>query len=340
MGSTLMMATKTKWSRRLGSLACAVLLGFSLSLVATAADARAGRSGSFGSRGTRTWSAPPSTSVAPGVAAPLTRSITPAPAYAAPAAPGLAAPAMGGFSRPGFGGGGFMSGLFGGFVGAGLAGMLFGHGFSGGMGGYGPGGGMGSILGLLLQLGLVFLLVRWGMNWFRNRSPQTAPRFGGNAYQPDQTANAAQQAPYASHQPVPMGRDMQVSPADFDVFEARLAEVQAAWSKADLNALRRLVTPEMLQYFGEQLAADSSRGVQNKVENVRLLKGDLAEAWEENGLAYASVAMEFEHVDYDVALDDGAIVAGDRMAPVVATEIWTFMRASGGQWMLSAIQQA
>ena len=136
-----------------------------------------------------------------------------------------------------------------------------------------------------------------------------------------------------------MGRNMQISPADFDVFEARLTDVQAAWSEADLNALRRLVTPEMLQVFGEQLGADASRGIQNKVEKVRLLKGDLAEAWEENALAYASVAMEFEHVDYDVALDGGAIVAGNQTAPVLATEIWTFMRASGGQWMLSAIQQ-
>jgi len=338
MGQDLMMASK--WSRRLGSLACAVLLGGSLSFVAADADARAGRGSNFGSRGTRTWSAPPSTSVAPGIAAPITRSITPAPAYLAPAAPGLAGPGIGGYSRPGFfGGGGFMSGLFGGFVGAGLAGMLFGHGFSGGMGGYGPGGGMGSILGLVLQLGLVFLLVRWGMNWFRSRSPEMAPRLGGSAYQPEQPTYAPQQSPYAPQQPLPMGRDMQVSPADFDAFEARLAEVQAAWSKADLNALRRLVTPEMLQYFGEQLATDASRSIQNKVENVRLLKGDLAEAWEENGLAYASLAMEFEHVDYDVALDGGAIVAGDQTALVVATEIWTFMRASGGQWMLSAIQQ-
>ena len=333
-----MMATK--WSRRVGSLACAMLLGFSLSLVATDADARAGRSGSFGSRGTRTWSAPPSTSVAPGVAAPITRSITPAPALTAPAAPGIATPGFGGLSRPGFGGGGFMSGLLGGFVGAGLVGMLFGSGFSGGMGGFGSGGGIGSILGLVLQLGLVFLLVRWGMKWFRNRSLQTAPRFDGGAYQPEQTTHEAQQTAYTPQRPLPMGRDMQVSPADFDVFEARLAEVQAAWSTADLNALRRLVTPEMLQYFGEQLATDSSRGVQNKIESVRLLKGDLAEAWEENGVAYASVAMEFQHVDYDVAMDDGAIVAGDQAALVVATEIWTFMRASGGQWMLSAIQQA
>jgi predicted lipid-binding transport protein (Tim44 family) len=256
----------------------------------------------------------------------------------------LGAPGYGGLARPGFGGGGFMSGLLGGFIGAGLVGMLFGSGFSGGMGGLGSGGGIGSMLGLILQLGLIFLLVRWGMNWYRNRSPATAPRFGGSAYQseqPTQAPHAASygSAPYAPQQPLPMGRDIQISPADFDVFEARLAEIQAAWTMADLNALRRLVTPEMLQYFGEQLATDSSQGIQNKVEHVRLLKGDLAEAWEENGMTYASVAIQFEALDYDVALDGGEVVSGDPTSPVVATEIWTFLRARGGQWMLSAIQQ-
>jgi len=256
-----------------------------------------------------------------------------------PGAPGMAAPALGGVARPGFGGGGFMSGLLGGFVGAGLVGMLFGGGFSGGLGGAGAGagGGIGSFLGLILQLGLIALLVRWGLKWYRNRTPETVPRYGAAAYQPEQAGLGSAQM--AASQMGGSRRDMQVSPADFTFFETSLAEVQAAWSMADLNALRRLVTPEMLQYFGEQLAVDASRGVQNKVENVRLLKGDLAEAWEEGGLAFASVAMEFEHVDYDVALDDGAIVAGDQTALVVATEIWTFMRASGGQWMLSAIQQ-
>lgn len=130
-----MASGKRKW--RFGSLAWAVLLGSSLSLMAVEADARAGRSGSSGSRGARTWTAPPSTSVAPGVAAPINRSITPAPAIGAPAAPALGAPGYGGLARPGFGGGGFMSGLLGGFVGAGLVGMLFGSGFSGGMGGLG-----------------------------------------------------------------------------------------------------------------------------------------------------------------------------------------------------------
>jgi predicted lipid-binding transport protein (Tim44 family) len=36
----------------------------------------------------------------------------------------------------------------------------------------------------------------------------------------------------------------------------------------------------------------------------------------------------------------GRIVDGSPSEHVTATELWTFMRAPGGQWILSAIQQA
>ena len=65
---------------------------------------------------------------------------------------------------PGFGGSagyqaaprsGFMSGLMGGLIGAGIGGLLFGHGFmGGGMGGFG-------FIGLLLQIFLLVIVVRF-----------------------------------------------------------------------------------------------------------------------------------------------------------------------------------
>jgi len=36
----------------------------------------------------------------------------------------------------------------------------------------------------------------------------------------------------------------------------------------------------------------------------------------------------------------GRIVDGSATERVTATELWTFMRAPGGAWILSAIQQA
>jgi predicted lipid-binding transport protein (Tim44 family) len=131
-----------------------------LFLTAGLAEARAGRGGGFGSRGARTFQAPPPTKTAPTPAQPIQRSTTPQPSpganQAAPGA-GVTQPA-----RPGFfsGRGGFMGGL----IGAGLLGMLLGYGLFGGLGS------LASIIGLLLQVALVVILVRFAIGFFQRRN--------------------------------------------------------------------------------------------------------------------------------------------------------------------------
>jgi predicted lipid-binding transport protein (Tim44 family) len=95
----------------------------------------------------------------------------------------------------------------------------------------------------------------------------------------------------------------------------------------------------MLGYFSEQLSANASRGVENKVEAVKLEQGDLSEAWSEAGLDYATVAMRFSMIDVTRNIADGKIIAGSDRDRVEATEVWTFLRSRGGKWILSAIQQ-
>src|SRR3981081_4071848 len=137
--------------------AIAVVMALALPLIAAVspADARIGGGGSSGSRGARTFSAPPSTSTAPGAAQPFNRTMT------QPGSPGLGAPAAAGggfFNRPGMG---MLGGLAAGFLGAGLLGMLFGGGMFGGLGG------LSSIFGLILQIGLIIIVVKLAMNWWR-----------------------------------------------------------------------------------------------------------------------------------------------------------------------------
>ena len=243
----------------------------------------------------------------------------------------------------GFFSGGFGRGLLGGLVGAGLFGMLFGHGFFGGLGG-----GM-SILGLLLQIGLLFLLFKLVMGFIRNRGPVTQGGLQGSAYDagPAQGgarpfgglggglggfgANPARNAP------------LDVSPADFNMFEQRLVQIQQAFGAEDLNALRPLVTPEMASFFAEELADNAKNGLVNKLSNVTFLQGDLSEAWRDDAAEYASVAMRFSLNDTMVDRATGKIVSGDPSTPQQATEVWTFTRRPGGspgEWKLSAIQQA
>jgi hypothetical protein len=63
-----------------------------------------------------------------------------------------------------------------------------------------------------------------------------------------------------------------------------------------------------------------------------------AEAWAEDGMEYATVAMRFSALD--VTRDrTGRVVEGDAAARSMITEIWTFARRPGDRWVLSAIQQ-
>jgi predicted lipid-binding transport protein (Tim44 family) len=107
--------------------------------------------------------------------------------------------------------------------------------------------------------------------------------------------------------------------------------------------LRRFATPEMVGYFSEELSGNARRGVVNRMSNIKLVKGDLAEAWREGGAEYATVAMQFQLIDTMVDRASGRVVSGDPNVPDQATELWTFVRAAGSgadAWMLSAIQQS
>ena len=52
----------------------------------------------------------------------------------------------------------------------------------------------------------------------------------------------------------------------------------------------------------------------------------------------ATVAMRFALTDSMVDRATGRVVEGGH--PDEVTEVWTFVRARGGAWILSAIQQA
>jgi len=316
-----------KFTRLTAVVAAALTVGVLMS----AADARVGGGGSMGSRGSRTFSAPPPTSTAPSVA-PMQRSVTQPTRPGAPNTVG-AAPAGGGFfSRPGL-----LGGLAAGFLGAGLFGMLFGHGLFGGLGG------LASFFGLILQIGLVLIIggFLWKMWQRRQQQPAYA---GGPAGSPMLRevggsgfgGSGFGAAPGGGG--TPSAAPIEITPADYDAFERLLGDIQAVYSNEDLNGLRQHLTPEMVSYFSEQLSENVSRGVVNKVSNVKLLQGDLAEAWRENGVDYASVAMRYTLVDRYLDRTSGRLVDGSE-TPEEVTEVWTFMRAGGGHWLLSAIQQ-
>jgi predicted lipid-binding transport protein (Tim44 family) len=300
--------------------AVAVVLALGLPLIAavSTADARIGGGVSSGSRGARTFSAPPSTSTAPNVAQPFNRTTTqPSPA---------GTPVGGGFfNRPGMG---LFGGLAAGFLGAGLFGMLFGGGLFGGIGG------LSSIIGLLLQIGLIVMLVRFAMSWWQRRH-ETAAAFAGG---PSPLGAQATFRPAMGFGFGSGSAPLEILPQDYETFERLLGELQTAWSNEDIARLRTLATPEMVSYVAQDIADHKARNVVNTVSNVKLLQGDLAEAWREGDTDFASVALRYSLIDKTIDRASGRLVKGSEQ-PTEVTEVWTFLRERGGNWQLSAIQQ-
>jgi predicted lipid-binding transport protein (Tim44 family) len=320
----------THFSRR--RRAAAVLaLAAALTVAAPIAEARPGGGGSFGSRGSRTYTAPSATPTAPGGGMTMQRSQT------APS-PGMGSPGM---QAPAATGRRFGGGFFAGLLGAGLIGALLGGGFFGGLGG------LASMIGLLFQVGLVVLVVMLALRFFRRRNQ---PAGAGAPYARSSLDGA--QGPSGSPAG-PMGgagsgagmfggprpqqtRPVQIGPADYQAFERLLGDIQDAYSREDRVTLGNLTTPEMVGYFDEELRNNAARGVVNRISDVKLLQGDLSEAWGEDRIDYATVAMRYALKDVMVERNSGRVVQTDTAE---AVELWTFQRQPGRGWVLSAIQQ-
>ncbi len=68
---------------------------------------------------------------------------------------------------------------------------------------------------------------------------------------------------------------------------------QGATRKWDCHSGFGNIHRVFVSYFSEQLADNASRGLINRVTDVKLLHGDLAEAWREGRTDYATVAMKY-----------------------------------------------
>ncbi|MBX3348825.1 MAG: TIM44-like domain-containing protein [Nitrospira sp.] len=196
------------------------------------------------------------------------------------------------------------------------------------------------------SFGLILLLMAIGAGafYFFRKSKQTpAPAFTGLSRSTATRGSLLDVSANRSTDDVDT-ETYTVTSEDKAAFQQLLTEIQMAWSAQDVAALRRHLTPEMLSYFSTALAEDSSRGVQNHVEDVVLLKGDVREAWSEDSTDYATVDLRWNARDYTVSTtiprgEPGYLVEGSEDTATESIEVWTFMRVQNGQWLLSAIQQ-
>jgi len=271
--------------------------------------ARAGRSGgSFGSRGTRTYSAPvqsapPRTQQTTQQAAPQTQQMAPR-------------------------GAGLFGGLAGGLAGGILGGLLFsslGHAATG----PGAAGGLG-LIDILLIGGGIFLIVR-----FFRRKKSTEDFLGGRKTSTGVTPQSGLEAGLGDISRMDGYFDEEHFMTEaIDIF----FNVQSAWVRGDVGQISSIVAPVALETLRGQIEELRGKGLVNRVEGLAIKDSAITEAWQEKGTDYITMKLKASALDYIV---DGAgrVVEGSNTEPVVFTEYWTFAREIGKDWKLSAIQQ-
>ncbi|MBX3347437.1 MAG: TIM44-like domain-containing protein [Nitrospira sp.] len=197
-----------------------------------------------------------------------------------------------------------LAGIAGGLAGTWLGHMLFGATESNAKttdtesgSGSAPASASGNSFGLILLL----MAIGAGAFYFFRKSKQTpAPVFTGLSRSTSTRGSLLDVSANRSTDDVDT-ETYTVTSEDKAAFQQLLTEIQSAWSTQDVAALRRCVTREMLSYFSTALAEDSSRGIQNHVEDVVLLKGDVRESWAEDGTDYATVDLRWNARDYTVS---------------------------------------
>jgi hypothetical protein len=197
----------------------------------------------------------------------------------------------------------------------------------------GPSSGLLLLIVALTGLGAYYLFKR------RNLNPGGAMTGFGNA----RSHSPAWVPPSVGVLSPLSSSDPKLTVADEDEFRRLLAEIQTAWSRQDVQGLRRVTTPDMFHYFSDKLAENVSRGVMNRVEDVVMMRTEVRESWVEDERVYATVHMRWMARDYVQPLagsneSSEPQNANDRGLSEFA-EAWTFVKHQHGTWLLSAIQQ-
>jgi predicted lipid-binding transport protein (Tim44 family) len=295
--------------------------------------ARIGGGGSFGSRGSRSFSSPS-----------RSYSSSPSRSYQSPSQSYQPSQASGG---------GFLRSMMGGMAGGFLGSMLFrGLGFGAG-GGWGGGGGIGLFEILILAL-ILYLVYRYikkrrvqavgDSNYYRSSATETT-------HQVPYEASYGTQSGYGQRQDGSdiergLGHIRQMDPS-FDEIRFRdssmdmFFKLQGAWGTRDVTAARGFMTDEVYQRIESDAARLRGEKRVNKLDNIAVRSTDIVEAWQESGQDYITLRFYANLVDYTVDETTGQVVSGSKTDPVKFEEYWTFTRPAGNNaWRLSAINQA
>ncbi|MBP9561050.1 MAG: Tim44 domain-containing protein [Syntrophorhabdaceae bacterium] len=243
--------------------------------------------------------------------------------------------------QPSFGRG-LLYGIGGGLLGGMIGGMLFGRlGYAGT--GWGGGFGFGDIIILIIIMGIIYFIVKKVKTRRQMGIASAGPGYGTFAYNQEPADDISYNQVDSVSQALRHIAEMDPS---FD--EVRFKEtaqdiffkIQGAWTRRDLDSVRHLLTPEMLNIFQAEIDKQIANKQINRLENIAIRQVDIVDAAQDQGEEYITVRFLANLLDYTVDEKDGRIISGSDRDPVKFLEYWTFYRKIGDkQWVLSGITQ-
>ena len=243
-------------------------------------------------------------------------------------------------------------GIGGGLLGGMVGNMLFGgRGYAGGGGGWGGGGGFGfgDLIILLIIAGVIYFIVKR----YRARKQEMLMSTAGAGYTSSPAYGYNEPAPQQAYEPTmqedPVSQGLRyIKDMDPSFDEKRFNElvedmffkIQGAWTKRDINVVRDLLAPQMLNTFQNDINTYISNKQFNRLENIAVRQVEIVDAAQDQGEEYITVKFLASLLDYTTDETGNQVISGSSTDPVKFLEYWTFMRKIGNRnWILAGITQ-
>ncbi|MET0284045.1 MAG: TIM44-like domain-containing protein [Polyangiales bacterium] len=105
-------------------------------------------------------------------------------------------------------------------------------------------------------------------------------------------------------------------------------ELNAAWSSGELERVRALISPGMVDYLGYWLEAYRAQGLRNLTEQVRITHSELVKVTRDRYFDAVTVRLFATGLDY-VLNAKGDVVRGSKRVEREYSEYWTLIRGTG-----------
>lgn len=212
-----------------------------------------------------------------------------------------------------------------------------GGGYSGGGGGGGGGGGDG--LGILIYLWIQFAITHPAIGvpgtiiilWFlyaggkEGKNQYVGRTIVRGALRQQAAAMQAQIAALAA-------RDPGFNELKFrERMSTAFLKIQQAWSGQNMSGARAFISDAVHERFSIYLAMQQSQGIRNDMQNVRVLKTEIAAV--ECGQHFDTIHISFtaSAVDTDISMKDGRVLRNTGKRAETFVEIWSFLRRPGAK---------